>query len=204
MQGAPSQPGALIIGGSIIGSGGIPQALAAMVPDWHVQFETVAKATLEEHLERPASEAAISARPWRAVILQEQGLRPLDNPDAMQRSVAAWAARSRAIGAEPCLFEPWQRREHDLATWTRIAEVHRAIAARHHLRLIPVGTLWAMLPAEAPLRDPLSNHAAPFGAAFTAAALARLALGESTRRLNSPDFPPSLVSAAQDALSSVG
>lgn len=64
---------------------------------------------LADHLANPKTLARIDAGRWDRVILQDQSLVTLQDPDAFMRAATALAQRAQAAGAHVWLFETWAR-----------------------------------------------------------------------------------------------
>lgn len=167
----------LFLGGSILGSGGIDRALEVLAsPIQQVCVESVVfpKATLEQHWHREETQQKLTAKPWDVVVLQEQGLRPLEAPHKMQEYTALFSSAILQHGARPLLFIPWRRREHKASTWRQICDVHQKIAQELKLAACYVGAAWERALLAAPdlvLLERGTNHASASGAVLTAACL---------------------------------
>ena len=76
-----------------------------------VHAEAVAEggATLERHWRGGEAVAAIGGGNWDFVVLQEQSLRPVEDPDRMFEFARHFAEEIRKAGAQTVLFLTWAR-----------------------------------------------------------------------------------------------
>jgi hypothetical protein len=137
--------------------------------------------TLEQHWREGDIVRRLREEDWDILVLQEQGSRPITDPDRMEHSVRRFAAAARDAGAEVILFQTWARvgqPETDIpraATYRRLAD---AVGAR----LAPVGDAWGRARAELPavvLHADDGVHANRAGAYLSAAVLLGVIAGRS-------------------------
>jgi hypothetical protein len=170
----------LFIGGSFTSDGDIPGAFKHIVDyqlgrNVDVHAVTFARARLIDHWERKESRDIFAARPWKAVILQEQSKLPLADPHEMYKGVSHWVAASKAKGITPILLMTWRRRD-DLAAPEVLGSLilaYRTVAQKCGVTLAPVGIAWELLrqKCSVELMQPLNSHASPLGASLTALSL---------------------------------
>ncbi|MEN9816545.1 MAG: hypothetical protein RLZ32_425 [Gemmatimonadota bacterium] len=119
---------------------------------------------LRGHLARPDLPALI-AQGWDYVVLQEQSLAPLQQPDSLLAQGTRLGALAKAAGARVLLYVTWPRRDTPQLA-DSIAAVYGRLAAALEATPVPVGRAWGALRAESPasvlyLED--GSHPAPIG-----------------------------------------
>ena len=139
----------------------------------------VGGATLERHWGDDAVRARIRHGEWDYVVLQEQSLRPINDPDAMLRYASRFAEAIRAAGAKPVLFMSWVRQSRPASqdsldrTFLRVAREIDAIP-------VPVGAAWKEFQRLEPshgLYAPDGSHPSPLGSFIAATAFYRALRG---------------------------
>jgi len=75
------------------------------------------------------------------VVLQEQSVTPIYDPDRFARYAGLFCGRARAAGAEPLLFLTWARR-YAPEMQDRLTEAYMRAARRSGARVAPVGEAW--------------------------------------------------------------
>jgi len=129
--------------------------------------------TLEDHLkgERKLNTLKmIKAAKYDAVVLQDQSLRPIRDPDSTVRDVGLLCESIRKAKATPYLFLTWARRGQpemqDLLTWT-----YMRAARKHGAKVVPVGMAWQRALKERPdipLHDEDGSHPSQLGTYLSA------------------------------------
>lgn len=125
--------------------------LRTVQPDASVRACMRGGASLEVQWGREKVQRWIQSGEHEVVVLQG------DIPEASVASFEEHAALlielCRAHGAEPVLFETWDYARLDWCSMEDIADAHRRVAARHGVRVIPVGEAWALARAQRPALD---------------------------------------------------
>ena len=139
----------------------------------------VGGATLERHWEDDGLRARIRDGEWDYVVLQEQSLRPIEDPDAMLLYAGRFAEVIHAAGAKPVLFMSWARQSRPASqdsldrSFLRVAREIDAIP-------VPVGAAWKEFQRIEPshgLYAPDGSHPSPLGSFIAATAFHRALLG---------------------------
>ncbi len=140
----------LFAGNSYVQSGNLPQVVAALASDKGVAIETgmsvAGGATLEDHLKgmrKLNTMEHIQTGGYHVVVLQDQSLRPVTDPEGTIRDVGSLCEPIRAAGAEPILFLTWAR-ERVPQMQQKLTEAYQKAAQIHGARVVPVGAAWEM------------------------------------------------------------
>lgn len=137
----------LFIGNSLTFTNDLPQVLAALAqaggrPPLELGRELVGGRTLAQHWSEGRALAALRARPWTWVVLQDQSTRTLDQPaefaDYGRRFIAAALER----GARPVLYATWARLG-EMPTQERITAAYRGLAQESGALLVTAGDAFA-------------------------------------------------------------
>jgi len=143
----------LFIGNSYTSSHDLPKMVEGMAKvaglpvQLRVEADVTNGATLEDHWGAPSARDRIRERQWDFVVLQEQSLRPLKNPDRMEKYARLLDAEIRKRGAKTVLFLTWAPEEGPHAQ----QELNRAyyrIADKLKALVVPVGPAWARVRKE--------------------------------------------------------
>lgn len=114
-----------------------------------VQSHARSGATLEKHwLDQDARNLVRSAR-WAYVIVQEQSLRPLDNPDNTFLHVGRFDSLVRVIGGKTVLFETWAK-GNDPLLQLRYDSTFREVSRSIGCLRAPVGAVMRAALAQRP------------------------------------------------------
>lgn len=138
----------LFVGNSFTFGNDLPQLVAEMGhshdPPLRLEVAMVARdgMTLERHWEEGEVARRLKAEHWDVVVLQEQGSRPLRQPELMEAYVRRFASLARQAGARVLLFETWARLNEPQTTEPRAAAYQR-IATAVGATVAPVGTAWS-------------------------------------------------------------
>lgn len=101
----------------------------------------VGGSTLQAHLARGDAQREIARGGWDAIVLQEQSMRPIDDPAAMWRDADTFAASIRASGAKLLYYETWAREATPALQDSLSRSFHRA-ADRTGGTVVHVGDAW--------------------------------------------------------------
>lgn len=203
----------LFIGNSLTAGHDVPAIVEALArADAGVRIETRAVVfpdhSLEDHWNRPEARAAIAARPWDVVVLQ-QG--PSALPDS-QRLLRAYTRRFdreiRKAGARTALYMVWPSKARSF-DFDGVEASYRRAAEDVNGLLLPVGTAWRAAwkrdPAIA-LYGPDGFHPAPPGALLAALVIYQEVTGRSVAGLPSPfsSIDPDVITVLRDAAADAG
>ncbi len=137
--------------------------------------------TLERHWQEGDVVRRLGEEQWDVLVLQEQGSRPVTDPDLMERYLRRFAAAARDAGTEVILFQTWARVDEPETEAPR-AETYRRLAAALGARLAPVGDAWTLAREELPgvmLHADDGLHANRAGTYLSAAVLLGVIAGRS-------------------------
>ncbi|MFI5310320.1 MAG: hypothetical protein ACHQQ3_03740 [Gemmatimonadales bacterium] len=154
---ARGQPGraplrALFIGNSYMYFNDLPSvvgdlAKAAGERPFVAEEVLVGGSTLERHLAQGDALKAIARRKWDVVIVQEQSVRPIDDPAAMLRDMQTVAEAVKAAGARLVLYETWAR-EAAPGMQDSLSHVYHRAARLTGGKPAHVGEAWAAFRSE--------------------------------------------------------
>jgi hypothetical protein len=136
---------------------------------------------------------------WNYVVLQEQSLLPISNPEVMHKYVRLFDSEITRVGARTILFLTWGRRNRP-DTQRRITEAYLAIAREIHAVVAPVGLAWETVRKEYPalsLYDQDDSHPTRLGTYLTACVFYVVFYGKSPEGLNGPVFTTQSGSGAE-------
>ncbi len=147
--------------------------------------------TLERHWHAGEAKEAIDRGGWKAVVLQEQSTRPVEDPQAMAEYVRRFHEAAVAAGAQTVLYATWPRRgrPYDLDA---IAGGYESLACELSARLAPAGRAWALAQQERPhieLYDTDGRHASPLGSYLAACTLVWALFGRDPRACGEAQVP---------------
>lgn len=144
---APGTRGVLFIGNSLTFHNDLPGTVAALAraaggPALDVRAATIPGGTLEGAWDEGRARALVGAARWSAVVLQEQSMRPLTDPDAMEHAAVRFAEAARRRGARVVVYGTWpDRREPE--TGAALEATFRRVARAAHAEVAPAGAAWA-------------------------------------------------------------
>jgi hypothetical protein len=99
-------------------------------------------ATLQEHWnDGTALRQLKQDGPWDYVVLQEQSMRGLENPEAMREYALLFDQEIKKAGAQTILFIPWAHREHP-EQQVGIIDAYMSLAQEMDATVAPVGPSW--------------------------------------------------------------
>jgi hypothetical protein len=176
-QGSTSEPlKVLFIGNSYTYVNSLPNMLAMLTTSIGsprpIQTKTVAMpaATLQMLWEKGTAKEAIQERKWDFVVLQEQSVRPTEDPERMYYYARQFDAEIKKNGARTILFLTWAPRGNperqlplDRAYFTLAKELDAQVA--------PVGPAWRVALGIAPtiaLHMDDGSHPTPTGSYLAA------------------------------------
>jgi hypothetical protein len=127
-------------------------------------------ATLQDHWHNQQVHHALQHEPWDYVVLQEQSLRPLDQPDMMHHYAQQLHQSIIAGGAASIVYLTWARRDQP-ELQAGLSAAYRQCAARLGAIVAPVGPAWQIVARERPdlaLYEADGSHPAPIGSYLAA------------------------------------
>ena len=164
--------------------------------DRALETEMVASggATLESHWEGGRALAAIRKGRWDFVVLQEQGTRPVEQPEVMHRYARLFDVEVKRAGAQTVFYLTWARLGLEQVQVAR-AEAYMSIARELGAKVAPVGFVWQQVRRENPglrLYSQDGVHPSPAGTYLAACVFYVTFYGKSpaglSRRLFSTRF----------------
>ncbi len=143
-------------------------------------------ATLEQHAADPVALASIQGKKrWDFVVLQEQGTRPVTEPDKMKSAARELHQVIDKTGAKTLLFMTWPPR-NDQRAMDRIAAACERTAEDLGCAVAPVGRAWLKAlekNADLVLYEPDGGHPSPLGTYLTACVFFGALSGEKLEKL---------------------
>lgn len=130
-------------------NGGLPAHVDSLLsegfPDLEVRVAgySVGGATLEDHFHDQALRMLIQSGDWDLVILQEQSLRPIEDPEAMWEYAFRLDSLVTACGGQTGFFMTWPR-EYAPGTLNDLEYAYRYAGAHLDASVAPVGTAWLL------------------------------------------------------------
>lgn len=103
--------------------------------------------TLEKHVKDGKAANKIAALKWDYVVLQEQSLRPIKNPESMLEYGRQLDATIKKQGAKTLLYLTWARQDAP-DSQAALTKAYRELAGETKAVVAPVGRAW-----EAALKD---------------------------------------------------
>ena len=137
----------LFVGNSLTYTSELPEIVAAISlgagddPPMRVSSVTYPGYSLEDHWNRGDALEAIDSGRWDVVVMQQGP----SSTDANRANLITWAdrfaARIRAAGAEPALYQVWPEAVRQDA-FPRVLDSYRMAAESVNGELLPVGAAW--------------------------------------------------------------
>jgi len=137
--------------------------------------------TLQDHWNTYGAKAKINEGPWDFVILQEQSLRPLEEPTLFYQYGDLLAQEVWRSGGTPVFYMTWARQDNPKSQG-QFSQVYRAEAERTGARLAPVGDARSAVQAANPefeLYEPDGSHPSAAGAYLAACVIYATLYGKS-------------------------
>lgn len=179
----------LFIGNSYTYYNNMPTTLAAMsaAPGQTRRIEvtevTKGGATLEKMGSLRTTQHTLSEGHWDYVVLQEQSLLPIREPERMHRAVKQLDADIRKAGAKTVLYLTWARQSQP-DTQPAFDRAYSTLAQEIKATLAPVGRAWqaaSKLAPNLPLYAADGSHPSPTGSYLAACVLYLALLSEQTQ-----------------------
>ncbi len=145
----------------------------------HTKAVTIPAATLQLLWEGGTATAAIHARKWDFVVLQERRDLPTRDPERMHTYARRFDAEIKKNGAGTILFLTWVERGR-LETQLRLNQAYFSLAKELDARVAPVGPAWQIALELAPgihLHTQDGFHPTPTGTYLTACVFYLVMLG---------------------------
>lgn len=178
----------LMLGNSFTYFHDMPSMLAALTGA-EITARTRGGAYLSEQLDAAdelgqGTLKALEAEAWDFVVLQEQSIGPIREPERFHRSADRLCALAKAAGAAPLFYATWAYREGSeklAATGLSYAEMATGLRAGYHeaakrngALIADVGDAFTAMRGLAQLYEPDDYHPSEAGSLLVAAALARV------------------------------
>lgn len=114
-------------------------------------------ATLQEHWNNGIALRKLKQNgPWDYVVLQEQSMRALENPEALREYALLFNEEIKKAGAQTILFIPWSHREHP-EHQVGIIDTYMSLAQELDATAAPIGLAWQTALRYKP-QTPLYKH----------------------------------------------
>ncbi len=167
----------LFVGNSYIYVNRLPLVVSVMAKakgnDLTCSMSVAGGATLEDHLDgkrKLKTIELIKTKKYNAIILQDQSLRPIKNPNLTIRDIGRLCEPIRNSGATPYLFLTWARKTlpqtQKLLTQTYVQAAHE-----HKAQVVPAGIAWQRALKQKPgisLYDEDGSHPSQLGTYLSA------------------------------------
>jgi hypothetical protein len=138
----------LFVGNSYTYVHNLPLVVSAMAKakgkDLTCSMSVAGAATLEDHLNgkrKLNTIEMIKTKKYDAVILQDQSIRPIRQPDQTIRDIGRLCKPIRKSGAAPYLFLTWSR-EKLPQTQKYLTKTYEQAGREHDAKVVPVGIAW--------------------------------------------------------------
>jgi hypothetical protein len=108
---------------------------------------------------------ALMAQGWDYVVLQDQSLAPIEQPDTVLHYGTQLGTMAKKAGATVLLYVTWPRRDTP-QTMGAIASTYAKLAQRIGATLVPVGPAWMAMREESPATELYiddGSHPSPVG-----------------------------------------
>lgn len=183
---------ALFVGNSYTAAHDLPFVVSAMAKakgiDLACSVSVAGGVTLEHHLngERQLRTVKmIEAGKHKAVILQDQSMRPIKHPELTIRDIGLLCEPIRKSGATPFLFLTWAR-EKTPQTQALLTQIYVQAAREHDAQVVPVGIAWQHALQQKPdisLYSEDGSHPSQLGTYLAACVFFAALTGESPKGL---------------------
>lgn len=124
--------------------------------------------------------ASVISQGWDYVVLQDQSLTPLQQPDSLMKYGMQLGTLARKAGARVLLYVTWPRRDTP-QTADSIVSAYRRLATALDATLVPVGPAWMAMKEELPTVDLYiadGSHPSPIGTYVAANVFYRVLYGK--------------------------
>jgi hypothetical protein len=144
----------LFIGNSYTYYNDLPQMIADLAraggqQTFQFEMETPGGRTLEKHWKDGKAGGKIAAGHWQFVVLQEQSLRPLKDPQLMFDYATKLQGEISKQQARTILYQSWARKGR-IADQAEINRAFQMLGRELKVDVAPVGTAWALALKENP------------------------------------------------------
>ena len=173
----------LFVGNSYTHYENMTQVVAAFAASRDFSMETRKStpggATLEQHWKGQKGKqsidslARIRSGDFDAVVLQEQSLRPIQDPGEMMTFAGKLTAAIKHAEAHPILYLTWAR-EKTPETQSKLTQSYETVARKTGATVAPVGIAWAVVRSRRPelsLFSPDGSHPSTLGSYLAACVL---------------------------------
>jgi hypothetical protein len=142
---------------------------------------TVGGATLEGHWNNEEFRKLLISRKWDFVILQEQSLRPITEPELFHKYAGLWCKEIRTAGAQALFYMTWARKATP-EKQSAYTDNYRKAAGENGAEVAPVGEAWRAVREARPDIELFSedgSHPSPAGSYLAACSLYVAVTGSS-------------------------
>lgn len=141
--------------------------------------------SLEQHWAEGKGEAVqkLARQKWDVVVLQEQSMRPIDEPSKLTQYAKLFDAKIKAAGGKTLLYVTWARKDAP-QNQAKLDKAFAATAKELGATLVPVGSAWERARKERPgleLYDEDGSHPSPFGTYLNALVFHRVLHGKAAK-----------------------
>jgi len=190
--GDPSKPLAILfIGNSYTSVNELPRLVAGLAQAGGRKVEvaqvTPGGCTLEQHVQTSGAMQQIRSRKWDVVVLQEQSMLPVVDPEKMYKAARILHAEIQKQGAQTVFFLTWARQNMP-EMQDGLNKAYFGIAKELGATVAPVGIAWRQALAADPklvLHNPDKSHPNAQGSYLAACVLYATLLGKSPEGLPS-------------------
>ncbi|MDF5712162.1 MAG: SGNH/GDSL hydrolase family protein [Nostoc sp. S4] len=105
------------------------------------EMVVVAGATLNSHWKRGEALKLIKAKHWDYVVLQEQSILPITNPQEMYEYASLFDAEIKRVNSQTVFYLTWAR-QNQSETQKILTDSYMSIAQKLNAKVAPVGIVW--------------------------------------------------------------
>jgi hypothetical protein len=175
----------LFIGNSYTYVNDLPRTLQAMAAaggshSVEVGSVLVGGASLRRHWNDRDAVELVRRAGWDYVVLQEQSLLPLENPDELIAYGKRFGTEIRAAQATPVLYLTWARKGRPSSAQDSLDRAYLRLAGEIGATIVPVGPAWREFQRLEPTSDLYAedgSHPSPLGSFVAASVFYRTLFG---------------------------
>jgi hypothetical protein len=163
------------------------QLSASARPAKHLEAQMITRggATLKMNWEDGAALKALQQQKWDYVVLQEQSLLPINDPETMYKYARLFDAEIKKAGAKTIFYLTWAR-QHQPENQPKLNEAYLSIAKELGALIAPAGIAWQSAfkeVAKLELHTADQSHPNPAGSYLTACVLYAVMFAQSPEGL---------------------
>ena len=159
-------------------------------------------ASLKAHWEAKGTTERIRNGEWDYVVLQEQSLLPIENPDAMLDYGNRLGRVIRSAKAKPVVYLTWARKTRP-SSQDSLNRAYLQLARQIDAIVVPVGPAWQSVQRLDPsleLYDADGSHPSPLGTYVAAATFHRVLFGRLPSTTTAQNLSPQTVALVHRAV----